>query len=109
MSDANPFKSPSAADDPTIEAVPSSLTVAAGFFIVFVSGATGALLGVLAGISIGAFAPAYYHAVFNDPTLNSVQVGAGLGFTQGLTGGIGIACVVLLSAAIWNRGRTMLT
>lgn len=74
-----------------------------GLLIVLCSGAAGALLGLIVGGLIGTFAPDYYHAVFGDPDLNAVQVGTGLGVTQGFGIGLAVGCVVLLASAISRR------
>jgi hypothetical protein len=57
----------------------------------------------LLGGLIGTFAPDYYHAVFDDSTLNPVQVGTGLGLTQGLGTGLVVGCVVVVAVAISRR------
>lgn len=74
-----------------------------GFLIVLCSGAVGALLGLILGGLLGSVAPDYYRAVFGNPNLNPLQVGAGLGLTQGLGTGIVVGCVVLLAVAISRR------
>jgi hypothetical protein len=104
MNDINPYDAPR-----TISrapgAPPPSLGIARGFVIAVASGAAGSLLGLLAGIAIGTLAPDYYHAVFSNDRLNAVQVGAGLGLTQGFGVGLAVGCVVLLATAI-SRRRT---
>ena len=74
-----------------------------GFLIVLCSGAVGALLGLVFGSLLGSVAPDYYRAVFGNPNLNPIQVGVGLGLTQGLGTGIVVGCVVLLAVAISRR------
>ena len=63
----------------------------------------GITAGPIRGSDTGNVSRDYYHAVFDDSTLNAVQVGAGLGVTQGFAAGIAIGCVVLLAVAISRR------
>ena len=49
--------------------------------------AAGALIGTSIGYGLGRFAPGYYRSVFrngNAPDFDPLQVGIGLGLTQGL-------------------------
>jgi hypothetical protein len=57
-------------------------------------------LGGIIGVCLGKFAPGYYRAVFTSgdlPTFDPVQVGLGLGITQGFVGGIIVGCLIVLS------------
>ncbi len=56
----------------------------------------GAGLGMATGYGIGIVAPGYYHTVFGDPNLDAVQVGLGLGITQGLGAGFVLAAILIL-------------
>jgi hypothetical protein len=56
--------------------------------------------------------PGYYRTVFrygDSPDFNAVEVGVGLGLTQGLMAGVAVGCVVVLAVA-WHgsRRRTVL-
>ncbi len=56
-----------------------------------------ACVGCAMGAVIGALAPEYYRAVFRggeSPDFNPLQVGAGLGATQGAASGMAISIVV---------------
>jgi hypothetical protein len=55
---------------------------------------------------IGVFLPDYYHAVFGNSSLNTVQVGIGLGLTQGLVVGLAIGVFIVLAIAISIRRRS---
>jgi hypothetical protein len=60
-----------------------------------------ALLGTGAGYALARFSPGYYRSIFrsgNDATFDPVNVGVGLGLTQGLAAGVvvGLALVALL-------------
>lgn len=65
----------------------------------------GAGLGALVGYGIGAGAPGYYHTVFGDRTLDAVQVGVGLGTTQGLGAGFVLAAILIIGN-VFLVGRT---
>jgi hypothetical protein len=103
MSDINPYDAPRTVSPSSIGPGQPTLGIARGFVIALASGAVGSLLGLLAGIVVGTLAPDYYHAVFNNDGLNTVQVGAGLGLTQGFGIGIAVGCVVILAGAIARR------
>lgn len=60
----------------------------------------GAGLGALVGYGIGAGAPGYYHTVFGDPNLDPVQVGVGLGTTQGLGAGFVLAAIFIIGNVV---------
>src|SRR5436190_1968579 len=65
---------------------------------VVVSSLVFSFLGGVAGFALGTFAPGYYRGVFasgSDPTFKPVEVGLGLGISQGLMGGalIGVLLV----------------
>ncbi len=106
MNDINPYDAPRTISSVTDGSVRTPLGIGRGFAIALGSGVAGSLLGLLAGILIGTLAPDYYHAVFNNERLNTVQVGAGLGLTQGFGVGLAVGCVVVLAAAI-SRRRTI--
>jgi len=66
-----------------------------------------ASIGVVAGLGIGLVAPGYYRAVFrrgDEPAFDPLEVGIGLGLTQGVTAGalIGIVLVAILA---WQHRR----
>ena len=65
------------------------------------------LSGCLIGYLLGRFAPGYYRAVFrngNDPQFDPVEVGIGLGLTQGIAAGLAVRALVVLAVA-WYRSR----
>lgn len=52
------------------------------------------------GFSLGHFSPGYYRAVFSSgdlPTFDPIQVGLGLGITQGFVGGVIIGFFIVLT------------
>jgi hypothetical protein len=56
------------------------------------------------GVFLGLFTPAYYRAVFDDPRIDALQVGTGLGLTQGL--GAGVVIGILIVAIVgWSHRR----
>jgi hypothetical protein len=84
------------------------MTIVRGFAVVIASAVVGALAGVGVGYSLGAVAPAYYRGVFpngNSPEFDPVQVGIGLGLTQGAVAGLVVGCVVVLAVAWYNSRR----
>lgn len=74
------------------------------FAVVAISAAAGAAIGLLLGLALGLSMPGYYRGTIaggDRPDFSPVQVGAGLGFSQGLIGGAAVGCVVLLAVA-WS-------
>lgn len=62
----------------------------------------GGLLGSLAGLFIGLVAPDYYRLVYPQSAgLNAIQVGIGLGLTQGMIGGAVVGIVVVAALALY--------
>ncbi len=82
------------------------MTIAKGFLIVLPTAAAGGLFGCGIGTALGYFTPAFYYAMFHMPPVReyAVQVGAGLGLTQGLLAGMVVGCVVTLAVA-WYESR----
>src|SRR5262249_36996738 len=83
------------------------MTVVRGFAIIGVTASACGTIGALIGLLLGVFAPGYYRAVFrygDSAEFNAVQVGIGLGLSQGLIAGLTIGCVVVL-AVTWYRIR----
>ena len=80
------------------------MTVAKAFFIIILSGIGFAIGGGLMGYTLGKSAPAYYRGVFNsrDPNFDPVEVGLGLGLTQGMICGLVIGAVVVMAVAWYN-------
>lgn len=67
-----------------------------------------ACVGSAIGATIGAVAPEYYRSVFrggHSPEFHSLQVGIGLGASQGVASGIAISIVVLALLA-WRDVRS---
>jgi hypothetical protein len=83
------------------------MTVLRGFAIVIASVVAGALAGLGIGYSLGSWAPAYYRGVIragDSPNFDPVQVGIGLGLTQGAGAGLVVGCVIVLAVA-WHNSR----
>jgi hypothetical protein len=84
------------------------VTVSRGFAIIIVSGVAFAAGGGGLGYALGRLAPSYYRGVFaggESPGFDPVQVGIGLGVSQGLIAGLGVGSVVVVAVAIsgWRR------
>ena len=78
------------------------------FRIVITSGLVGCAFGGVLGMFIGGLAPDYYRAVFgqfDNPDFSPIQVGFGLGLTQGLGGGCVLGVIILFAVAIAGRLR----
>lgn len=78
------------------------MTVARGFRIILGSGTALGAAGAGLGYLLGRHAPAYYRSVFaggDSPGFDPVQVGFGLGLTQGLIAGHIVGSVVVLAVA----------
>ena len=74
-----------------------AIAIVAGCGMFF--GTAGGLLGFI----LGSFAPDYYRGVFNavdKAEFYPIQVGVGLGLSQGLIGGLIIECVVIMVVAV---------
>ena len=109
MEGVNPYRSPTQLND-TERAVPpaSGLRVGEAFAIITLTSVALAAGGTLVGCLLGVLVPEYYRTVFDqrgDPTFSPIQVGVGLGFTQGLVAGIVIGCVVVLAVSVSSRRR----
>lgn len=86
------------------------MTVLRGFLIISISTVLCAIVGAGAGYTLGTVAPAYYRSVFrngNATTFDPVQMGLGLGLTQGLVAGLFVGCVVVLAVAWYNSRRVV--
>jgi hypothetical protein len=70
-------------------------------------GAGFAVAGTLVGYGLGTFLPGYYRGVFlggRQPDFNPVDVGIGLGCSEGLMLGVVVGLVVVVVLA-WCRSR----
>jgi hypothetical protein len=80
-----------------------ALTIIAAFGIGF------AVVGTLVGYGLGTFAPDYYRGVVSggrQPNFNPVDVGIGLGCSEGLLFGAVVGTVVVVVLAWRQSGRT---
>jgi hypothetical protein len=85
----------------------SNMTVRSSLLTVLVSSITFACVGAVVGATIGTVAPEYYRSVFrhgDSPNFNPLQVGIGLGATQGVAFGVAISLAVLALFA-WRDVR----
>jgi len=105
MDSLNPYVAPAVAMSRCDDPVPSRLSLTRAFIIVAATAAGCGAIGGALGCSIGFLLPDYYHAVFDNSSLNTVQVGIGLGVTQGLAAGLALGMVVVLAVAISMRRR----
>lgn len=83
------------------------MTVKTAFVTVFLWGIAFACVGAAIGATIGSFAPEYYRSVLrhgDSPNFSSLQVGIGLGATQGIASGVAISLVVVALLA-WRDVR----
>ncbi|HZN33856.1 MAG TPA: hypothetical protein VFB80_08550 [Pirellulaceae bacterium] len=105
MSSLNPYAAPATLTPQGGERPATALGVVRAFLIVAIAAGACAIAGAILGSLIGWLLPDYYHAVFGNPTLNTVQVGIGLGLTQGLGAGFVVGVMVVLAVAISIRRR----
>ena len=101
---ANPYGTPPATESATT-AEPKTLWFGAG--IVFASSIVCGLIGMGIGVLLGVVAPGYYRSVFSGgstPEFDPVQVGLGLGLTQGVLFG-GVIGLVLVAVYYWYKIR----
>lgn len=87
------------------------MTILRGFLIIGISTVLCAIIGAGTGYTLGMVAPAFYRTLFhngNAPTFDPVQMGLGLGLTQGLVAGLFVGCVVVLSVAWYNSRRVVI-
>lgn len=69
---------------------------------IFLSAIVFAAVGLAVGYGIAALMPGYYRAVFEggrDPRFNPIEVGVGLGLTQGMV--LGVVVGALVVAGSW--------
>jgi hypothetical protein len=82
------------------------MTVARGFFIILLSGFAFALGGGLIGYALAVLLPSYSRGTFNggnEPWFNPIEVGVGLGISQGLVCGLSLGAIVVLAVAWYKR------
>jgi hypothetical protein len=82
------------------------MSVARAFSVIIASAIGFGFAGGLIGYALGRFAPAYYRGVYGivEPsTFNPVQVGLGLGISQGLIAGVLVGAVVVLAVGFSRR------
>ena len=87
------------------------MTVAKGFRVIILSGLAFALGGGLIGYALAVILPGYYRGVFGsgrEPWFDPVEVGIGLGVSQGLICGLFVGAVVVLAVAWYNSRRSAL-
>jgi hypothetical protein len=86
------------------------MTVFKAFAIILTSAIGFALVGGGVGWTLGTVTPAYYRTVYGyagqRPGFDPVQVGLGLGITQGLVCGVFVGVVVVLAVA-WHQSRRL--
>lgn len=71
--------------------------------VIAVCSVVGASIGAGAGYVLGKFAPGYYRSMFlqgNAPGFDPVQMGIGLGLTQGIAVGFIAGIVIVI---VWRR------
>lgn len=84
------------------------MTVARGFLIIILTGFLFAFGGGLIGYVLAMTLPGYYRGVFSsgrEPWFDPMEVGIGLGVTQGLICGLIVGAVVVLAVAWYNSRR----
>lgn len=109
MDAINPYAAPETFESrQLLPAAKRRLGYVHAFRIVAISGVVCCVFGGVLGLLIGGLAPDYYRAVFgqfDNPNFSPIQVGFGLGITQGLAGGCVLGVIVLLAVAIAGRLR----
>lgn len=81
-----------------------TMTLGTGFAIVVVSTILFSLSGGGLGFALGRFAPSYYRTVYPTGRVDDpVQLGIGLGTTQGAIAGVIVGCVIVMAVAISSR------
>lgn len=81
------------------------MTVLRGFFITIASSMAFSGLGALLGYLLAVILPDYYRTVFHIPPeipIDPVQVGLGLGITQGFAAGLIVGLVIVVTVAWFN-------
>jgi hypothetical protein len=83
------------------------MTVLRGFAITLFSGLFFGVGGAAVGYALGRWTPDFYRTVFRIPigsTVDPIEVGLGLGLSNGGIIGLGIGLVIVL-AVTWSNGR----
>lgn len=87
------------------------MTIARGFAVIVASAVAFSGAGAAIGWALGNGAPSYYRAMFLPPdawrpggtipaNFDPVQIGIGLGVSQGAVAGLVAGCVVVLAASL---------
>jgi ABC-type antimicrobial peptide transport system permease subunit len=106
MNTLNPYAASNTEIAHVAQAAPAGLKPWRALKIFLGCGGGGAFLGGLLGALIGGLLPDYYHAVFRNPGLSALEVGIGLGLTQGLGAGLVVGAIIVLATAISIRRRS---
>lgn len=84
------------------------MTIGKGFSIILLSGFAFALGGGAIGYTLAVVLPGYYRGVYSsgrEPWFDPMEIGIGLGATQGLICGLVVGAVVVLAVAWYNSRR----
>lgn len=84
------------------------MTIARGFAIIIASAVGFGSGGAAIGYALARMAPSYYRGVFSNgesPGFDPVQVGLGLGVSQGTVAGLLVGSVVVLAVALSGLRR----
>jgi hypothetical protein len=87
------------------------MTIARGFTIILLSGFAFALGGGLFGYALAAALPSYYRGTSpsgDQPWFNAIEVGIGLGLSQGLICGLFLGAIIVLAVAWYSSRRSSL-
>ncbi|HEY7308651.1 MAG TPA: hypothetical protein VH643_04725 [Gemmataceae bacterium] len=87
------------------------MTITKGFLIILLSGFAFGLGGGLIGYALAAIVPGYYRGTLSsgrESWFDPVEVGVGLGTSQGLLCGLVLGAVVVLALAWYNSRRNSL-
>jgi hypothetical protein len=109
MDDFNPYGSPTGKLAAESDPPQSPVTVRRSFAIVIASALGFGAAGAGIGYGLGVVAPSYYRSVFangNNPGFDPVQVGFGLGLSQGLICGVLVGIAVVLAVSYSRRRHT---
>ena len=99
---SNPYEPPG--ERPARDRPEPPISWMGAFGVIAASGAVFGIAGMVVGLALGVAMPGYFRGVSSD-AVDPLQVGMGLGLSQGLFAGVAVASALVAAMTTW-RGRS---